>query len=564
MTQVSINGHKRAVLYARVSTDEQADKGYSLPSQFDAMRKYAAQQGFEIAGEFQDDYSGATPIEFRPEGSKAYTMLKSGAADLIVAFTIDRFVRPPEDGDEWDMPVLIRGLAKLGKEIHTVRRGKLNTNFADLLIALLDARKAGEERRDIRERCMRGKRQKVKSGRVIGLRAPYGYQYTRDENGKVLTLEVDETTARVVRLIYKWYVEGDEHNKRLSDRTIALRLSQMKIVPPGEMQRGYKFRKRGIRVWAYSTVRCILRSEVYAGNWRYGVNHPKREDFTEILSVSVPAIVDRVLWEQAQTQRQRNIEFSPRNKKREYLLGGLIRCGLCNNGFSGMCQHNDRYYRCTYKSIRIQELEGRCANRTMARADAIEADVWDEILELFSDLGALRDKLELAQRQEIETLDPIREKLQITNDLIKHEVSEAAKIAAALPDTKKDSLARKIMLEKDEAINARLKELATQREKYITQLGARNLTDDRVGTIMQFAEDLKKGIDNADYDKKRVTLETLKVKVIITFRKYHIDCILGSKDGEISQMKNRKRIVLNLSRKIHHLRQFGFHHRGLR
>ena len=52
MTQVSANGHKRAVLYARVSTDEQADKGYSLPSQFDAMRKYAAQQGFEIAGEF--------------------------------------------------------------------------------------------------------------------------------------------------------------------------------------------------------------------------------------------------------------------------------------------------------------------------------------------------------------------------------------------------------------------------------------------------------------------------------------------------------------------------------
>jgi DNA invertase Pin-like site-specific DNA recombinase len=85
-------------------------------------------------------------------------LLQSGAADVIVAYTIDRFVRPPEDGDEWDMPILIRGLAKLGKEIHTVRRGKLNTNFADLLIALLDARKAGEERRDIRERSMRGKR----------------------------------------------------------------------------------------------------------------------------------------------------------------------------------------------------------------------------------------------------------------------------------------------------------------------------------------------------------------------------------------------------------------------
>jgi predicted site-specific integrase-resolvase len=34
---------KRAVLYARVSTDDQSDKGYSLPSQLEAMRKYATQ-----------------------------------------------------------------------------------------------------------------------------------------------------------------------------------------------------------------------------------------------------------------------------------------------------------------------------------------------------------------------------------------------------------------------------------------------------------------------------------------------------------------------------------------
>jgi hypothetical protein len=50
-------------------------------------------------------------------------MLRSGAADVLIAYRIDRIVRPPEDGDEWDMPILIRGLAKLGKEIHTLDRG---------------------------------------------------------------------------------------------------------------------------------------------------------------------------------------------------------------------------------------------------------------------------------------------------------------------------------------------------------------------------------------------------------------------------------------------------------
>ena len=126
------------------------------------------------------------------------------------------------------MPILIRGLAKLGKEIHTVRRGKLSTGFADLLIAMLDARKAGEERRDIRERSMRGKRAKVKSGKVIGMRVPYGYRHIRDVHGKVVTFEIDEKTARIVRLIFQWYVVGDEHGIRLSDRAITLRLSEMK------------------------------------------------------------------------------------------------------------------------------------------------------------------------------------------------------------------------------------------------------------------------------------------------------------------------------------------------
>ena len=69
----SNNGPKRAVLYARVSTDEQAEKGYGLPGQLDAMRKYAAQNGFEITGEFQEDYTGAVSFAERPEGKKRNT-----------------------------------------------------------------------------------------------------------------------------------------------------------------------------------------------------------------------------------------------------------------------------------------------------------------------------------------------------------------------------------------------------------------------------------------------------------------------------------------------------------
>jgi site-specific DNA recombinase len=57
------NGHgpKRAILYARVSTDEQARSGYSLSQQLEALREYAAREGYEILDEVTDPgKSGAT------------------------------------------------------------------------------------------------------------------------------------------------------------------------------------------------------------------------------------------------------------------------------------------------------------------------------------------------------------------------------------------------------------------------------------------------------------------------------------------------------------------------
>ena len=52
----STNGHgpKRAILYARVSTDEQARIGFSLAQQMEALREYAACEGYEVLEEVID------------------------------------------------------------------------------------------------------------------------------------------------------------------------------------------------------------------------------------------------------------------------------------------------------------------------------------------------------------------------------------------------------------------------------------------------------------------------------------------------------------------------------
>jgi DNA invertase Pin-like site-specific DNA recombinase len=69
----------RAVIYARVSSDEQAKESH---------------------------------YEKRPEGAKAFAMLQSGEADALIVYRMDRLGRPIRDGDEGDIPPLIRTLAK--------------------------------------------------------------------------------------------------------------------------------------------------------------------------------------------------------------------------------------------------------------------------------------------------------------------------------------------------------------------------------------------------------------------------------------------------------------------
>ena len=61
----STNGHgpRRAILYARVSTDEQARSGYSLAQQIEALRGYVAREGYEVLEEVQDPGQSGASLE---------------------------------------------------------------------------------------------------------------------------------------------------------------------------------------------------------------------------------------------------------------------------------------------------------------------------------------------------------------------------------------------------------------------------------------------------------------------------------------------------------------------
>ena len=355
---------KRMIRYRRVSTDDQADKGYSLPAQSEAIAAYAVAHGFEIVADFADDYSGATPIADRPEGSKAIAALKRKEADGIIVHRVDRLSR-----DLVDALATVRDLTQAGLEVHSLDVGRIS-NETDIVL-VIKAWQSSDERKKIIERTSHGRNQKAKTGRVVGTGTPpYGYKYEAGE------FVIDESHAPIVRSIYQWYVYGDESGRKLKLVDIRKRLLKTGVKPP------YPSRSKSGE-WSAETIRRILDSETYTGVWHYGktigyAGKGGKRDIAEQIRVSVPAIIDLELWQAARAQRVNNVRMSGRHctETANYLLRGRIKCqcGRSMSGATHIYNGNTRvYYICVSRYKFVNDVRG-CQIRAI-NAKIIESKV---------------------------------------------------------------------------------------------------------------------------------------------------------------------------------------------
>jgi len=524
---------KKTAIYARVSTDDQADKGYSLPSQLDGCRQYVDQLGYSTVVEFKEDNSGAIPVADRPQGKRLAEMVKFREVDAVVVHQVDRLSR-----DIVDLLATVRNWLRAGVEVYALDVGKIESELDIVLV--IKGWQGSDERKKIRERSMRGKRAKARTGRVVGTRAPYGYDHIRDENGKVVNFKPLEEEAKIVQLIYQWYVYGDESGQRFSAGGIAKRLSEMRIPTPGETNSGYH-RSRGSGMWHAYTVLSVIERETYAGIWRFGVrigptrNERPKEEWIE---VEVPALVDRETWETAQELRGQNKLFSKRNKQHDYLLSGLIRC-VCGRAMSGEYFSDHQYYTCNWRNNHHTHLEKRTCNARSVRADAIEVDVWDSIIDLFSNLEKLEKQLRIAQQEELDALDPKLEELNAVESMIVQTEADAVEIGQALKRV--TGLVAKSLEQNMTEVNQRYDALCKRQGTLQTELSVTQLTDDAIQGVIEFAQDVFVGKENADFHVKRRNLEILNVQVVVDNGRFTIYSSAGEISGEIRKLPKATR-----------------------
>ena len=189
------NGHrpKRAILYARVSTDEQARSGYSLAQQMEALRAFADGEGYEVLEEVSDaGYSGAS-LE-RPGMDRVRDLVAAGGVSVVLAQDRDRFAREPAYHY-----LLRREFEEHGTKIRALNDRGDDSPEGELTDGIID-QLAKFERAKTAERSRRGKLRKAREGKTMRTATPpYGFGY--DEAGDALV--VSEPEMAVVETVFR-------------------------------------------------------------------------------------------------------------------------------------------------------------------------------------------------------------------------------------------------------------------------------------------------------------------------------------------------------------------------
>lgn len=199
MTNSIKSSTRKAAIYIRVSTDAQAEEGYSIEAQKEQLGAYCISKGIKNYEYYIDGGWSGSNIE-RPEIQRLIKEAKEHKISHCIVFKLDRLSRSQKDTLYIIEDVFIPNdvsFVSLNETLDT------STPMGKLMIGILSAF-AQLERENIRLRTRMGMKERVKAGYWMGGgRVPFGYDY--DKNLKVL---VPNDDAETVRQIYKLYLDG--------------------------------------------------------------------------------------------------------------------------------------------------------------------------------------------------------------------------------------------------------------------------------------------------------------------------------------------------------------------
>ena len=190
----------RCLLYARVSTEKQAEKDLSIPAQLQIMREFAKRQGWTVEGHFIDEGESARTAN-RPELKRLLQHCQQHKGiDAVVVHKIDRLARNVVDYATIKAVLKRRGirLVSVAENFADGPVGQLMENIIASISEWYSANLGEEIKKAAHAKLQRGQ---------LPHQPPVGYRSIRDEDKKVRHVE-DPATAPLVRQAFELYATG--------------------------------------------------------------------------------------------------------------------------------------------------------------------------------------------------------------------------------------------------------------------------------------------------------------------------------------------------------------------
>ena len=331
---------KTAVIYTRVSTEEQANKGKSLEVQMDSCKKWARENDYQIVSIFKDKGKSATTLTGRYSLQEAIIYCQENKVDVLLVLDTDRLARNPSDHFS-----IKTALAKNNTRIVAVNQLMIDGSIEGALIETIMAGVNAFQSQINGRKTSKSLEKKLKDGWWPGW-APLGYvnvnKGTKDKPHRII--EIDPERHSLITELFRLYSTGNYSVDELVD-----------------LMHEKGLRSRNNKMVYRSTMYNILKNPFYIGLMRFK---------GQVCKGKHKPLTTSEIFEACQRVTQRHNRNACRRRKYQWLLSGFVYCHKCSTRLycSWQQEKKSAYYHGNVRNgckhyIPVGELEEKVAQQ---------------------------------------------------------------------------------------------------------------------------------------------------------------------------------------------------------
>ncbi|AVH75220.1 recombinase family protein [Weissella koreensis] len=446
----------RAAIYTRVSTEDQANGGFSMQAQEDTAKEYISNKDdMVLVKVYSDPGLSGKSIQGRPGLNRLLEDTKKGLIDFVIVWKFSRMTR-----DVGDMVELTNLFAKYKVTLHSLSEGSVQDTATGRLQTNMMASLNQYERENIAENVSSGMLKRAKIG-YYNTKAPLGYINNFDPKTGVKIITVEPLEAKIVQKIFTLSKQGNGY------RAIANRLNHDGL------------QTKGGNSFSTDAVKTILNNKTYIGKIQWGKyknyaklgrNQGVSDDYIEVDGKHQP-IITQELWNAAHKQMAKTSKKPQTYGGNQNVLTGILRCPQCGGSMavsyqSRKLKSGEKVRVRQYSCAQFRTKGSAVCSANSIHADDIEDFVSTRILLLIKGTGfgeKVVKQLEISKTEKIKEFDQISNKIESQQKQLITKIEKYQTIAASDPDLKQAMLNQEAHLRESlNDLNSRMNEIQLQ------------------------------------------------------------------------------------------------------